>query len=82
MPTTMTVKGQVTIPKQVRQSLHLTPGDGVEFTVNPAGQIVVHKAGRPAIGQAADGKHDRFTAARGKAQIKWRTDELMALLRE
>jgi hypothetical protein len=27
-------------------------------------------------------KKDRFEAARGKAQIKWRTDELMALLRD
>jgi AbrB family looped-hinge helix DNA binding protein len=81
MPTTMTIKGQVTIPKQVRQSLRLIPGDGVEFAVNPAGQIVVHKAGRPATGQAAGSKRDRFAAARGKAQVKWRTDDLMALLR-
>jgi AbrB family looped-hinge helix DNA binding protein len=81
MPTTMTIKGQVTIPKQVRQSLGLTPGDSVEFAVNPAGQIVVHKAGSPAPSQAVDGKRDRFAAARGKAQVKWRTDELMALLR-
>jgi antitoxin PrlF len=27
------------------------------------------------------GKRDRFESARGKAQVKWRTDELMALLR-
>jgi antitoxin PrlF len=76
MATTMTVKGQVTIPKKVRQALHLAPGDGVEFAVNSAGQVIVHKAGaKPA------GKRDRFESARGKAQVKWRTDELMALLR-
>lgn len=76
MTTTMTVKGQVTIPKKVRDALRLSPGDGVNFDVNRDGQIVVHKAGgRPA------GKRDRFESARGQAQVKWRTDELMGLLR-
>ena len=50
-------------------------GDGVG-DVNLDGQVVVHKAdGRPSS------RRDRFDAARGKAQVKWRTDELMALLR-
>ena len=81
MSTTMTIKGQVTIPKRVRTSLCLMPGDGVEFAVNPEGQVVVHKAGDRVTGKAAGRKHDRFEAARGKAQVKWRTDDLMALLR-
>jgi AbrB family looped-hinge helix DNA binding protein len=72
----MTVKGQVTIPKRVREALRLTPGDSVDFDVNPAGQVVVHKAGA-----RSTRRRDRFEAARGKAQIKWRTDDLMALLR-
>jgi len=80
MATTMTVKGQVTIPKNVRDALHLAPGDGVVFAVNPAGEVVVQKAGSRIRGQPAR-KRDRFEAARGKAQVKWRTDELMALLR-
>ena len=76
MATNMTVKGQVTIPKKVREALKLTPGSRVEFDVNPAGQVIVHKAGAK---PARNG--DRFAAARGKAQVKWRTHELMALLR-
>ncbi|MGE0385375.1 MAG: AbrB/MazE/SpoVT family DNA-binding domain-containing protein [Gammaproteobacteria bacterium] len=76
MTTNMTVKGQVTIPKKVREALRLSPGDGVDFAVNSDGQVVVKKAG--ARGAA---RKDRFEAARGKAQVKWRTDELMALLR-
>ena len=76
MTTTMTVKGQVTIPKKVREALRLVPGDGVNFTVNREGQVVVQKAGTK-----ASSKRDRFESARGKAQMKWRTDELMALLR-
>ncbi|MES2683878.1 MAG: AbrB/MazE/SpoVT family DNA-binding domain-containing protein [Pseudomonadota bacterium] len=76
MATTMTSKGQVTIPKRMRDALCLSPGDGVDFNVNPAGQVVVHK-----VGAKAARKRDRFDAARGKAQVKWRTDDLMALLR-
>lgn len=77
MPTSMTSKGQVTIPKKVRDALRLAPGDGVEFDVNREGQVVVLKAGaRHAT------RRDRFAAALGKAQVKWRTDDLMALLRD
>lgn len=77
MATTMTVKGQVTIPKRIRDTLKLEPGSRVEFDVNPEGQIIVHKAGG-----ARRVPNGRFAAVRGTAQLKWRTDELMALLRE
>ncbi len=76
MATTITIKGQVTIPKKVREALQLSPGDGVDFDVNREGEVVVHKAGA-----RLKVRRDRFDSARGKAQIKWRTDELMALLR-
>lgn len=76
MATTMTVKGQVTIPKKIREALRLAPGDSVDFDVNREGQVVVRKAGAK-----PRSTRDRFAAARGKAQVKWRTDELMALLR-
>lgn len=77
MPTNMTSKGQVTIPKKVRDALRLAPGDGVEFAVNREGQVVVLKADA-----RQQNKHDRFATALGKAQVKWRTDDLMALLRD
>ena len=77
MATTMTVKGQVTIPKKVRDALHLSPGDGVDFTVNGDGHVVIQKAGARRAR-----RRDRFEAARGTAQVKWRTDDLMALLRD
>ncbi len=73
----MTIKGQVTIPKKIREALRLAPGDGVEFNVNREGQVIVLKAGARSLR-----KQDRFAAALGKAQVKWRTDELMALLRD
>ncbi|MGY0612373.1 MULTISPECIES: AbrB/MazE/SpoVT family DNA-binding domain-containing protein [unclassified Luteimonas] len=80
MDTTITVKGQVTIPKRLRDALDLTPGSQVEFVVNRDGEVVVRKAGGDRPGRRT--RPDRFEAARGTAQVKWRTDELMALLRD
>jgi AbrB family looped-hinge helix DNA binding protein len=37
---TITNKGQVTIPKAVRQSLGLHPGDKLEFVVNRDGEVM------------------------------------------
>ncbi|MEI7679575.1 MAG: AbrB/MazE/SpoVT family DNA-binding domain-containing protein [Betaproteobacteria bacterium] len=76
MSTTLTSKGQVTIPKQIRDALNLEPGCAVDFAVNREGDVVVHK-----VGAKSSRKPDRFESARGKADIKWRTDDLMALLR-
>ena len=73
---TITVKGQVTVPKPIREALGLTPGVRVEFTVNADGQVVLTRAGL-----SEHRRNDRFGAARGKADIAWRTDELMELLR-
>lgn len=76
MPTTLTSKGQVTIPKQIRDALNLLPGCSIDFAVNQERDIVLHKANA-----MPNNKSDRFEAARGTADIKWQTDELMALLR-
>jgi AbrB family looped-hinge helix DNA binding protein len=76
MATTLTSKGQVTIPKQIRDALNLTPGSSVEFAVNREGEVVIHR-----VGAKPSRKRDRFEATRGKADVKWRTDELMTLLR-
>ena len=79
MTTTLTSKGQVTIPKRIRDAMHLVPGASVEFSVNAAGEVVLHPA-KPA-GGARNPTRDRFDAVRGRADVPWRTDELMKLLR-
>ena len=76
MATRLTSKGQVTIPKKVRDALKLVPGTGVVFDVNGDGEVVLRKADARKSNML-----DRFASVRGKAQVKWRTDELMALLR-
>ena len=43
----MTRKGQVTIPKEVRQVLDVKPGDQVEFEVMPNHQVVITRSSSP-----------------------------------
>ena len=76
MPTTLTSKGQVTIPKHIREELGLKPGMAVAFAVNKQGELVIHPAE-----VAHKPVPDRFEAVRGKADVKWRTQDLMKLLR-
>lgn len=79
MATTLTSKGQVTIPKRIRDAMQLVPGAPLEFSVNAAGEVVLHPA-RPA-GRARKPARDHFDAVRGRADVPWRTDALMKLLR-
>ena len=78
MTTTLTSKGQVTIPKHIRDALHLQPGAAVEFSVNAGGEVVLHP---PRTTRKGRQRKDRFDAVRGQADVRWRTDELMKLLR-
>ena len=71
----VTVKGQVTIPKRVREYLGIRPGSGVEFEVGPKGDVVLRKAGRPSNARS------RFAALRGTRRTGMTTDEIMNLLR-
>jgi antitoxin PrlF len=41
MESALTVKGQATIPKTIREHLRLKPGDRVKFFVHPDGSVVL-----------------------------------------
>ena len=41
MESAITVKGQATIPKPIREHLGLQPGDRVKFFVHPDGSVVL-----------------------------------------
>ena len=41
MEAALTIKGQATIPKMIREHLHLKPGDRVKFFVHPDGSVVI-----------------------------------------
>jgi antitoxin PrlF len=45
--TTLTSKGQVTIPKAIRERLGLEEGDVLDFVVDEDGGIAVRPRGRP-----------------------------------
>jgi antitoxin PrlF len=77
MATKITPRGQVTVPKQIRDTLRLEPGDAVEFEVNAAGEVVLRKF---TSGSAAT-RSEQFVHARADAQMQRRAAELLALLR-
>ena len=41
MESALSVKGQATIPKAVRERLHIGPGDRVKFFFHPDGSVVI-----------------------------------------
>ncbi len=74
MTTTVTSKGQVTIPKPIRDHLGIGPGSQVSFRLAADGNIVIEKA---------DGtkQPSRFAKLVGIAGPGPTTDELMEMLR-
>ncbi|MFN0070855.1 MAG: AbrB/MazE/SpoVT family DNA-binding domain-containing protein [Chloroflexota bacterium] len=40
----MTTKGQITVPKEIRELLHLRAGDEIAFTVRPREGILLTKS--------------------------------------
>lgn len=45
MPTsTVTAKGQTTIPKEIREYLNLRPGNRIDYVVDPEGRVVLRPA--------------------------------------
>jgi AbrB family looped-hinge helix DNA binding protein len=76
MSTRVTRKGQVTIPKRVRDRMNIRPGSAVDFKLAADGRVVLVKAGRkPAARRGA------FARLRGSAGAGMTTDEIMALTR-
>lgn len=74
MSTRITSKGQVTVPKPIRDRLGIQPGDEVSFELAPDGRIVLTKVGGTT-------KPSRFRALIGYAGPGMSTAEIMALTR-
>src|SRR3954452_25421196 len=77
MTTTITQKGQVTLPKQVRDAVGLKPGDEVEVRATASGGVYIEKPGR------RDAYKARLYASAERRPIRRiTTDELMEMLPE
>jgi antitoxin PrlF len=70
---TMTSKGQVTIPKRMREALGLKPGSKVAFEFRAPGEAVIRKEGKLPV--------SRFAKLRGSLKGGPSTDEILAMTR-
>ena len=85
MQTTMTSKGQVTIPKAVRDAVGLKPGQRVAVTVEDGRAIITavdDAAEREARRAAMRARIAAFRAAHQPTDWGMSTDEFMATIRE
>lgn len=72
--TTVTSKGQVTIPKRVRDLLEIGPGSQIDFERAQDGRVVLVKVQKKA-------RPSRFARLRGHAGKGLSTAEIMAMMR-
>lgn len=79
MSTTMTVKGQVTIPKHLRDHLGLRAGDQVDFVFAEDGSVRLQPNGAKKPRAKA---RSRFEALVGIRNKDGRTDRVMQMLRD
>jgi len=70
----VTSKGQVTIPKNVRESLGISPESEVDF-IGSNGKFYLVKTSQPQ-------KDHHFSKFRGIASAKMTTEEIMRLTRD
>jgi AbrB family looped-hinge helix DNA binding protein len=76
----VTSKGQVTIPKQVRDHLGIRAGSMVAFELTERGEVVLRPVAKnrrrvpPAKG--------RMAGLRGRSTVRMRTEEILALTRD
>jgi AbrB family looped-hinge helix DNA binding protein len=71
--TKMTSKGQVTIPRRLREHLGLKPGSDIEFELAEDGRVFLKTRELP--------PESRFARLRGSAGPGMTTDEIMRLTR-
>jgi antitoxin PrlF len=75
MATNLTSKGQVTVPKKIRDYLGLKPGAAVTFERLSSGEIALRPANRkrPRVSP--------FAKLRGRATVRMKTEEILSLTR-
>ncbi|HEV8520326.1 MAG TPA: AbrB/MazE/SpoVT family DNA-binding domain-containing protein [Burkholderiales bacterium] len=77
MSNQVTSKGQVTIPKKIRDYLGIKPGAAVEFEPGADGRVAIIAA----AAKKRQRSPSRFSKLRGTATVKMTTRQIMALTR-
>ncbi|NQU15416.1 MAG: AbrB/MazE/SpoVT family DNA-binding domain-containing protein [Desulfobacteraceae bacterium] len=70
----VTIKGQVTIPQDIREKLGIVPADEIDF-IEEKGRVYLLKK------KSGAKRTHKFRKLRGIANVKMTTDEIMALTR-
>ncbi|HTQ15394.1 MAG TPA: AbrB/MazE/SpoVT family DNA-binding domain-containing protein [Rhizomicrobium sp.] len=73
----ITSKGQVTIPKRIRDALGIKAGSEVRFEMDEDGRAFIHPQGKP---RKSD-MRKRIEKVRGTLKTDMTTDEIMKFLR-
>ena len=71
----VTTKGQVTIPRHIREKLGIVPATEIEF-VEEKNRVYIVKKKEPG------NQLNKFRKLRGVATVRMTTDEIMALTRK
>lgn len=77
----ITIKGQVTIPQEIREAAGFEPGTEVDFIIGDDGQVRVVASDR-LRGERAARLQGAIARLRGSADTGLSTAEIMALTRE
>ena len=76
MASNLTSKGQVTVPKKVRDYLGLKVGAPVTFQRLDSGEIAIRAAK-----VIANKRTSKFAKLRGRATVRMKTEDILALTR-
>ena len=76
MTTTVTVKGQVTLPKKVREAAGIKPGDKVEVRATASGAVIIERPNAEEDYKARLMRVAKMRVIRGIS-----TDEIMKMTR-
>ncbi len=71
----VTTKGQVTIPRHVREKVGIVPGSDVEFVQADDGRVYLRKTAGKGRGR------DLIARIRGRGGVRMSTDEIMSFTR-
>jgi antitoxin PrlF len=87
MPHTVTVKGQVLVPKEIREKTGILPGTRVEWDIDAQGRAVMSKAVAETPTQRQKHIQAAIAAARGSLRDSdafpgMSTDEFMVMVRD